>query len=101
MSPLVSEPANPRLPTLVARSSHVSALDRIGRAWKPSLEPHLAAELAGRVVLPGLVEPHAHLDKALSGEHVANASGDLEGAIAAWLPCQQLRREPDNCGRRE
>jgi cytosine deaminase len=37
------------------------------------------------VVLPSLVEPHAHLDKALTADRVPNPRGDLAGAIDAWL----------------
>ena len=39
----------------------------------------------GYLVLPGLVEPHAHLDKALTADQVPNPSGSLQGAIEAWL----------------
>jgi cytosine deaminase len=46
----------------------------------------LAATLRGRTLLPGLVEPHAHLDKALTGDLVGNRDGTLPGAIDAWIP---------------
>jgi len=36
------------------------------------------------VILAAPVEPHAHLDKALSGLRAPNPAGDLGGAIAAW-----------------
>ena len=36
------------------------------------------------LLLGGLAEPHAHLDKALSADVVVNATGDLIGAIEAW-----------------
>ncbi len=38
----------------------------------------------GMVLLAAPVEPHAHLDKALSGLAAPNPSGRLESAIAAW-----------------
>ncbi|MDP6077035.1 MAG: amidohydrolase family protein [Acidimicrobiales bacterium] len=41
--------------------------------------------LDGWLILPAMTEPHAHLDKALTAESVPNATGDLEGAIAAWV----------------
>ncbi len=41
-------------------------------------------DLGGMLVLAALAEPHAHLDKALSGRLIANPSGDLLGAINAW-----------------
>ena len=38
-------------------------------------------DLAGHVLLPGFVEPHAHLDKAFLADRVDNPKGDLLGAI--------------------
>ncbi|WP_026556126.1 amidohydrolase family protein [Arthrobacter sp. 35W] len=42
-------------------------------------------DLAGYLLLPSPVEPHAHLDKALLGSRVTNATGDLAGAITAII----------------
>ncbi len=42
-------------------------------------------ELDGWLMLPAMAEPHAHLDKALTAEEVPNPSGDLAGAIEAWV----------------
>jgi len=42
-------------------------------------------DLFGYMLLPAPAEPHAHLDKAFTAGRVANPSGDLEGAIEAWL----------------
>lgn len=47
-------------------------------------EPLPRHDLGGMLLLGGLAEPHAHLDKALSAETVVNATGDLIGAITAW-----------------
>jgi cytosine deaminase len=55
-------------------------LDPAPRSVHPSL-----AELSDHVLLPALVEPHAHLDKALTADGVVNPTGDLAGAIEAWL----------------
>ena len=41
-------------------------------------------DCTGLVILAAPVEPHAHLDKALSGLAAPNPAGDLERAIAAW-----------------
>ena len=38
----------------------------------------------GMVLLEAPVEPHAHLDKALSADAAPNPVGDLPGAVAAW-----------------
>jgi cytosine deaminase len=40
-------------------------------------------DLTGQVLMPSFVEPHAHLDKALTASRVENVTGDLQGAIAA------------------
>jgi len=42
-------------------------------------------DLGGWLVLPPMAEPHAHLDKALTSEMVPNPTGDLQGAIDAWI----------------
>ena len=55
--------------------------DRSGAATAEQLERH---DLGGMLLLGGLAEPHAHLDKALSADVVVNATGDLIGAIEAW-----------------
>lgn len=47
-------------------------------------EPLARHDLGGMLLLGGLAEPHAHLDKALSADVVVNATGDLIGAIEAW-----------------
>jgi cytosine/creatinine deaminase len=41
-------------------------------------------DLAGYLLLTAPAEPHAHLDKALTGSSARNPSSDLAGAIAAW-----------------
>ncbi len=42
-------------------------------------------DLDGWLLLPAMAEPHAHLDKALTAESVPNPTGDLRGAIEAWV----------------
>lgn len=42
-------------------------------------------DAAGYLLLPAPVEPHAHLDKALTADQVINKTGDLMGAIEAWI----------------
>jgi cytosine deaminase len=47
--------------------------------------PHRAdhtIDCDGRVVIPGLIEPHLHLDKALLDKEKPNLDGTLAGAIA-------------------
>lgn len=52
-----------------------------------------------RIVLPGLVEAHVHLDKCHSVERCTDVGGDLEAAIAAQLRDKALWTEED-LGRR-
>lgn len=43
-------------------------------------------DLEGWLLLPAPAEPHAHLDKALTMLDAPNLTGDLLGAIEAWMP---------------
>jgi cytosine deaminase len=45
-------------------------------------------DLGGRLVLPALAEPHSHLDKARTADLAPNPTGDLAGAIDAWLTAE-------------
>src|ERR1700716_1731587 len=59
--------------------------DRIS-AVAASITPEPGEEvldLAGYVLVPAAVEPHAHLDKALLADRVPNPKGDLVRAIEA------------------
>jgi cytosine/creatinine deaminase len=56
------------------------------------LEEH---DLKGRVVLPGLVEAHCHVDKNLTMERVGNASGTLTEAIQNWVAFKPKLTKPD------
>ena len=42
-------------------------------------------EADGGLLLPAAAEPHAHLDKVLTADLVANPVGDLENAISSWI----------------
>ena len=61
--------------------------ERISRFSRPG--ENIAAEeshnLDGWLLLPAMAEPHAHLDKALTADIVPNPSGELMGAISAWI----------------
>lgn len=45
-------------------------------------------DIDGWLLLPAMAEPHAHLDKALTAEAVPNPTGDLRGAIEAWVDAE-------------
>jgi cytosine deaminase len=59
----------------------------------PPTGPDVAAtdvvDLTGYLLLPAPAEPHAHLDKALTADLVPNPTGDLLGAVNAWLEYRQ------------
>lgn len=65
---------------LAVRGGRIEALVPSGDAREGSVH-----DLGGWLLLPPLAEPHAHLDKALTAEQVPNPSGDLAGAIDAWV----------------
>jgi cytosine/creatinine deaminase len=44
--------------------------------------------LGGYLLLPAPAEPHAHFDTALTADRIPNPTGDLAGAIQAWLDYQ-------------
>lgn len=46
--------------------------------------PSHVFDCSGMTLLPAPVEPHAHLDKALSMDSAPNATNDLMGAVVAW-----------------
>jgi cytosine deaminase len=67
-------------------AGRISAVAPVSSLAPEDAEVH---DLAGWLLLPALAEPHAHLDKALTAEMVPNPTGDLIGAIEAWLVAAQ------------
>jgi cytosine deaminase len=56
-------------------------------ALAPTIAPQAAekvVDLRGKLVVPGLVDAHQHLDKSRTRRVVANPAGTLEGASAAY-----------------
>ena len=58
-------------------------------------------DLEGRLLLPALAEPHAHLDKAFLAERFENPTGDLLGAVTAMEANRHLITVPDIAERAE
>lgn len=58
-------------------------------------------EAAGYLLLPAPAEPHAHLDKALTADLVANPAGDLLGAVEGWLAHRETINKADYVFRAE
>ena len=57
-------------------------------------------DLDGRLLLPAMAEPHAHLDKALLADDLVNHTGDLAGAIDAMNACDPALFAPERLARR-
>jgi cytosine/creatinine deaminase len=51
--------------------------------------PAEVLDLRGYLLLPSLVEPHVHLDRAFTATSIANPGGSLRGAIHAWVAARQ------------
>jgi len=68
------------------RDGHVTAGERPGAesGERPGAGSGESVDLSGYVLMAAPVEPHAHLDKALSWDAVGCGGTDLPGAIAAW-----------------
>lgn len=58
-------------------------------------------DLAGHLLLPAPVEPHAHLDKAFLAERADSVTGDLAGAIDAMVGLAGTITQSDIEGRAE
>ncbi|MEV0846637.1 amidohydrolase family protein [Streptomyces sp. NPDC049954] len=71
-------------PERSSRTVDIAVTDGLVSALGPALPQTAAEEIecAGRVVLPGLIESHLHLDKALLDERRPNPDGSLDGAIS-------------------
>lgn len=59
------------------------------------------ADLRGQVLVASFVEPHAHLDKALTASLARNVTGDLAGAIEAILTLLPVTSVADFTARAE
>ncbi|MFT4656123.1 MAG: cytosine deaminase [Candidatus Aldehydirespiratoraceae bacterium] len=64
-------------------------------------EDESVEDLAGCVLLPAAVEPHAHLDKAFLAERITNETGDLMGAITAMQESRHLLNVDETIERAE
>jgi cytosine deaminase len=58
-------------------------------------------DLSGQVLMPSFVEPHAHLDKALTASRAPNPTGDLAGAIQAMKGIADTMTHADIVARAE
>jgi cytosine deaminase len=63
-----------------------SRIDAVGAPGTLVAAERLA--LSGYLLLPAPAEPHAHFDTALTADRIPNPTGDLAGAIQAWLDHQ-------------
>ncbi len=68
---------------------------------EPGVDAPEQLDLAGYLLLPAPVEPHAHLDKAFSADHAPNPDGDLMGAVRSWLLHRTTMAQEDITARAE
>ena len=69
-------------------NGHIAAIEPAGASLQ-SAESHQTRDLQGRVVLPGLIDAHTHLDKTFAT--LENDSGTLSEAIAVWGRVREAR----------
>jgi cytosine deaminase len=69
-----------RLDVAVGADGRIAALGRELAAAAGAV----TVELAGSLIVPGLVDAHQHLDKALTRDRIPNPSGTLDGAVAGF-----------------
>jgi cytosine deaminase len=84
---------------VVVHKGVVSAVEPAGQSAHAGAPATRTLEAGGRLLLPGFVEPHAHLDKALTANRVPNPSGDLAGAITAWIAARPTMTTADTAER--
>lgn len=66
-----------------------SAVGRAAEQSEAPVDSDTAIEnLKGMLLVSSLQEHHAHLDKALTADEVPNPTGDLMGAIEAWIAAE-------------
>ena len=75
-------------------AGRIAAVDPAG-----STQAGADIDLTGYILLPGFVEPHAHLDKAFTADAVVNPDGSLLGAILVWRASRVDRTVDDIAAR--
>lgn len=83
---------NPNLVDIAIDRGRFAAIEPAGQSLA-SAETEQSRDLAGRVILPGLVDAHTHLDKTYST--LENESGTLLEAIDVWQRISPERSAED------
>ena len=78
----------------------LDTIDEVAASLTAQPDEHVL-DLAGHLLLPAFVEPHAHLDKAFLSERFTNEAGDLMGAIVAMQQNRHLITYADTVDRAE
>ncbi len=82
--PVLEAGVSPRADVLV-RDGVIEWIGANGTAQLDSTDDPVEVDDGDLVALPALVEPHAHLDKALTASIFADGERDLPSAIKAWV----------------
>jgi len=80
--------------------SALTPVDRTGESTEAATSTTVI-DAVGRLALPAMAEPHAHLDKAFLSEVVPNPTGDLMGAILAMEAHRHLLGPTETSARAE
>jgi cytosine deaminase len=88
-----------QLADVLVEGANIVAVGPAGTVARPAEAD--VVDLAGHLLLPAPVEPHAHLDKAFLAETVVNPTGDLLGAIEAMVASRHLITFGDTVARAE
>lgn len=75
-------------------------ISEVGSSLQPGADDTIV-DIAGYLLTPSFVEPHAHLDKAFLAERFDNPTGDLIGAIMAMRNNRHLITFEDTVERAE
>jgi len=81
-------PAHPGLSDVVIVNGRIAGIEATGGGAREAVRK--TVDVDGRLVLPGFVEAHIHLDKALLMDYVAVSDGTLADAIR--VTCEAKRR---------
>lgn len=74
--------------TLECAGGLITAVERgpeVATDWELTSDAPALVDLRGMTLMPALVEPHAHIDKAYTADIEENPTGDLAGAIDVSL----------------
>jgi len=98
---LGSEAASSPRADLLVRNGIIEWIGAPGTARLAGTDEPVVIDDGDLVALPALVEPHAHLDKALTASTFVGGDRDLPSAIRAWVAARPAMKTREIAGRAE